>query len=40
MQYINLPVLVSYNLIEQLWIEGGVQVGYLVNAEEEEEKDL
>jgi hypothetical protein len=38
MQYINLPVLVSYNLIEQLWIEGGVQVGYLVNAEEEEEK--
>lgn len=37
MQYINLPVLVSYNLIEQLWIEGGVQVGYLVNAEEEEE---
>ncbi|AFU68053.1 hypothetical protein P700755_001084 [Psychroflexus torquis ATCC 700755] len=37
MQYINLPVLVSYNLIEELWIEGGVQVGYLVNAEEEEE---
>ena len=38
MQYINLPVLVSYNLIEQLWIEGGVQVGYLVNAEEEREE--
>jgi hypothetical protein len=37
MQYINLPVLASYNLIEQLWIEGGVQVGYLVDAEEEEE---
>ena len=37
MQYINLPVLASYNLIEQLWIEGGVQVGYLVNAEEEKE---
>lgn len=38
MQYINLPVLVSYNLIEQLWIEGGVQVGYLVDAEEEREE--
>jgi hypothetical protein len=37
MQYINVPVIVSYNLIEQLWIEGGVQVGYLVNAEEEKE---
>jgi len=38
MQYINLPVLVSYNLIEQLWMEGGVQVGYLVDAEEEREE--
>jgi hypothetical protein len=38
MQYINLPVLVSYNLIEQLWIEGGMQVGYLVDAEEEREE--
>jgi long-subunit fatty acid transport protein len=38
MQYINVPVIVSYNLIEQLWIEGGVQVGYLVNAEEEREE--
>jgi hypothetical protein len=38
MQYINLPVLASYNLIEQLWIEGGMQVGYLVNAEEEREE--
>jgi len=38
MQYINLPVLVSFNLIEQLWIEGGVQVGYLVDAEEEREE--
>jgi hypothetical protein len=37
MQYINVPVLASYNLIEQLWIEGGVQVGYLVDAEEEKE---
>lgn len=37
MQYINLPVLASYNIIENLWIEGGIQFGYLVNAELEEE---
>lgn len=37
MQYINLPVLASYNIIENLWVEGGMQVGYLVNAETEEE---
>jgi hypothetical protein len=38
MQYLNLPVLGSYNLIENLWIEGGVQVGYLVKAELEQEQ--
>ncbi len=38
MQYINVPILVSYNLIEALWIEGGFQLGYLVNAEEEREE--
>lgn len=38
MQYINLPVLLSYNVVENLWVEGGVQVGYLVNAEEEREE--
>jgi len=37
MQYINLPVLASYNVIENLWLEGGIQVGYLVDAELEEE---
>lgn len=37
MQYVNLPVLISYNVIENLWVEGGLQVGYLVNAEVEEE---
>jgi hypothetical protein len=37
MQYINLPVLASYNVVEYLWIEGGIQVGYLVDAELEEE---
>ena len=37
MQYINLPVLASYNVVEHLWIEGGIQVGYLVDAELEEE---
>ncbi|WP_093364340.1 porin family protein [Psychroflexus sediminis] len=37
MQYINLPVLASYNVIENLWVEGGVQVGYLAKAEAEEE---
>lgn len=38
MQYVNLPVLGSYNLIENLWIEGGVQIGYLVKAELEQEQ--
>jgi hypothetical protein len=38
MQYINLPVLASYNVIENLWIEGGIQIGYLVDAELEEER--
>jgi hypothetical protein len=38
MQYVNLPVLVSYNVIEQLWFEGGFQFGHLVNAEEEREE--
>ncbi|MFO7744339.1 MAG: porin family protein, partial [Psychroflexus sp.] len=38
MQYINLPVLASYNVIENLWIEGGIQVGYLVDAELELEE--
>lgn len=38
MQYINLPVLASYNVIENLWLEAGVQAGYLVNAELEEEE--
>jgi hypothetical protein len=38
MQYINLPVLASYNVIENLWLEGGIQVGYLVDAELEEER--
>ena len=37
MQYINLPVLASYNVVEHLWIEGGIQVGYLVDAELEKE---
>lgn len=37
MQYINLPVLLSYNVVENLWVEGGVQVGYLVDAELERE---
>ena len=37
MQYINLPVLASYNVVEHLWIEGGIQVGYLVDTELEEE---
>ena len=37
MQYINLPVLASYNVVEYLWIEGGIQVGYLVDTELEEE---
>lgn len=37
MQYINLPVLASYNIIENLWVEGGLQVGYLAKAEIEEE---
>ncbi|MBZ9651565.1 porin family protein [Psychroflexus montanilacus] len=37
MQYINLPVLLSYNVVENLWVEGGVQVGYLVDAELEQE---
>jgi hypothetical protein len=37
MQYINLPVLASYNVVEYLWVEGGIQVGYLVDAELEEE---
>lgn len=37
MQYVNLPILASYNVIENLWLEGGLQVGYLVKAESEEE---
>ncbi|MBZ9628977.1 PorT family protein [Psychroflexus sp. CAK1W] len=37
MQYVNLPVLASYNVIENLWLEGGVQFGYLVRAEMEQE---
>lgn len=40
MQYINLPVLASYNVIENLWVEGGVQLGYLVRAEEEKETTI
>ncbi|MFD0931435.1 porin family protein [Psychroflexus salinarum] len=38
MQYINLPVLASHNVIENLWVEGGFQVGYLVNAESDRER--
>ncbi|WP_019039425.1 porin family protein [Psychroflexus tropicus] len=38
MQYINLPILASYNVVEYLWIEGGIQVGYLVDAELERER--
>lgn len=37
-QYIQLPVMASYNLIENLWVEGGVQVGYLAKAEREIEE--
>ncbi|NEV92594.1 PorT family protein [Psychroflexus sp. YR1-1] len=38
MQYVNLPVLASYNLVENLWLEGGMQVGYLVKAVEDREE--
>ena len=38
MQYFNLPVLGSYNLIENLWIEAGAQLGYLVHAESERDE--
>jgi hypothetical protein len=38
MQYINLPILASYNVIENLWIEGGAQISYLVDAELEVER--
>lgn len=37
LEYVNLPILMSYNLIEQLWLEGGGRIGYLINAEEERE---
>lgn len=36
-QYINLPVMASYNIIENLWVEAGPQIGYLVKAEEDTE---
>ncbi|WP_127845526.1 porin family protein [Psychroflexus aestuariivivens] len=32
-QYINLPLMASYNVIENLWVEAGPQIGYLVKAE-------
>lgn len=34
-QYINLPLMASYNIIENLWVEAGPQIGYLVKAEQD-----